>query len=81
MFSCSSSWIKMRWPLFYPYKGEAVGVGVLGRGANLEEHDFSECALGIGVVLERIEDLLQGDCLLGLLIYRLPYYTVGLPEL
>lgn len=42
-----------------------------------EEHDFAVGALGIGSVLEGIEDFLEGDCLLGFLVDGLPDHSVG----
>ena len=52
---------------------------MLGRvRAYLEEHDFSEGALGVGVILEGIEDLLQSHGFLRLLVHRLPYDAVRL---
>ena len=37
--------------------------------AHLEEHDFSEGALGVGVILEGVEDLLQSHGFLRLLVH------------
>ena len=57
--------------------------GIDGQGTDLlQEDDFSERALRIGRILERIENLLQGHCILGLFVRRLPYYPIStLPKL
>ena len=43
----------------------------------LQKHDLAEGALGVRGVLERVEDLLQGDGLSALAINRFPDDTVG----
>ena len=49
---------------------------------HLQIHDLAKSALRVRRVLERVEDLLQGDDGLGLLVDRFEDHSVGtLPEL
>jgi hypothetical protein len=69
MFSCSSS---CQWRA-----QDLSNYGRFRRGciewlvsiAHLEEHDFSEGALGVGVILEGVEDLLKSHGFLRLLVH------------
>src|SRR4051812_46489585 len=42
----------------------------------LQEHDFSECSLCIGAVLECVEYLLERHCAARHLVHRLPHDSI-----
>jgi hypothetical protein len=69
MFSCSSSCFKGAFKILSNYGDSEGGALRLVLIAHLEEHDFSEGALGVGVILEGVEDLLQSHGFLRLLVH------------